>query len=276
MEYAINRYKRLFPQYVLVLFSSIIVYVCVLQFDINISQIGGSVAKIFMLDGIYVHTQLNVMPQGWYCSVLWIDSILIYFLCARFGQKFTKKIASLLAIGIYVILFWKYGHLNLYTQFGFGITVGGFRGFAGLCLGCALGNLGVRERKQSKNKEWIDVIVFLTGTGIIFYALLWNMAYNKSDFVILGFFLVILYYLLGDNNISRLFDRHKLSGLGNISYNMYLIHHVVAVLFGHFNWFRSFDWKIASLAYLGVVIICSLLFEKIISVIKSGIYNGKK
>lgn len=275
-EYAIDRYKRLFPQYLLALLLSVAVYVCVLRVDMNITQISVWVAKILMFDGIYVHKQIDIMPQGWYCSVLLIDSILIYFLCVRFGQKFAKKAALMLAVGIYVILFLRYGFLNLYTQFGLGITVGGFRGAAGLCMGCVLGSMGVGKREQGRKTGWIDAVVFLVSAAIIIYALLWNMAYNKSDFVILGFFLVILYYLLGDNNISRLFDRHKLSGLGNISYNMYLIHHVVAVLFGHFNWFRSFDWKIASLAYLGVVIICSLLFEKIISVIKSGIYNGKK
>lgn len=246
------------------------------QVDMNMTQISAWVAKIFMFDGIYVHTQLDIMPQGWYCSVLLIDSVLVYFLCVRFGQKFAKNVALILALGVYVILFWRYGFLNLYTQFGFGITVGGFRGFAGLCMGCALGSLGVKGRKHGKKTSWIDVVVFLASTGIVFYALLWNTAYNKSDYVILLFFLEILYYLLGDNNISRLFDRYKLTGLGNIAYDMYLIHHAVAVLFDHFNWFRSFDWKIASLAYLGVVVICSLLFEKIISVIKSGIYNGRK
>lgn len=275
-EYAIDRYKRLLPQYVLVLLFSIAIYVCVLRVDINITQISAWVAKILMFDGIYVHTQLNIMPQGWYCSVLLIDSILIYFLCVRFGQKFTKKAALMLAVGIYAILFWRYGFLNLYTQFGFGVTVGGFRGFAGLCMGCALGSLRGGERKQGKKTGWIDAIVFLTSTSVICYALLWNTAHNKCDYAILLLFLVILFYLLGDNNISRFFDRYRLSGLGNISYNMYLIHHVIAVLFDHFNWFRSYDWKIASLVYLGVVVIGSLLFEKIISVIKAGRHSGRK
>lgn len=269
VEYAIDRYKRLFLQYVLVLFFSIVVYVFVLQFDIDIFQMRGWAAKIFMLDGIYVHTQLNIMPQGWYCSVLWMDSILIYFMCVRFGQKFVKKAALMLAVGIYVILFWRYGHLNLYTQFGFGITIGVFRGFAGLCLGCALGNLEIGERKRSKKTGWIDIAVFLVSTGIVFYALLWNTAYNKSDYVILLFFVVILYYLLGDNNISRFFGKYDLSKLGKISYDMYLTHHVIAVVFNNFNWFRSCDWKIASAAYLVVVIICSFLLGKITAVSKA-------
>ena len=213
-EYAIDRYKRLFPQYLLALLLSVAVYVCVLRVDMNITQISVWVAKILMFDGIYVHKQIDIMPQGWYCSVLLIDSILIYFLCVRFGQKFAKKAALMLAVGIYVILFLRYGFLNLYTQFGLGITVGGFRGAAGLCMGCVLGSMGVGKREQGRKTGWIDAVVFLVSTAIIIYALLWNMAYNKSDFVILGFFLVILYYLLGDNNISRLFDRHKLSGLG--------------------------------------------------------------
>ena len=275
-EYAMDRYKRLFPRYLLALLLSVVVCVCALRADMNITQISAWVAKILMFDGIYVHTQIDIMPQGWYCSVLLIDSILIYFFCVKFGQKFAKKAALMLAVGIYMVLFWRYGFLNLYTQFGFGITVGGFRGLAGLCMGNVLCSLGVGKRQHGRKTGWIDAVIFLASTGTIFYALLWNTAYNKSDFVILVFFLVILYYLLGDNNISRLFDRYKLGGLGNISYNMYLIHYAVAVLFDHFNWFRSFDWKIASLAYLGVVVICSLLFEKIISVIKVCIYNGRK
>lgn len=84
--YAMGRYKRLFPKYVAALILSISIYIFVIQEDMDFVQLVLLSAKIFMVDGIFVQTTLNVMPQGWYCSVLWIGSAVVYFQVIRYRE----------------------------------------------------------------------------------------------------------------------------------------------------------------------------------------------
>lgn len=264
VSYTVNRYKRLFPQYILTLLFSILIYVFIIRTDMGPARIGAFISKIFMLDGIYVHTQLDIMPQGWYCSVLLAVSALVYFFNVRWSPTFAKRSAPILAIAIYIALFLKYGHLNLYTQYGIGLTVGFFRGAAGLCLGCALGNIMRKPAEMHEKQPWISIVLFAGLTAITLYALLWNNGYNKSDFLLLPVFIIILYFLLGNTFINGSLDIPIFGRLGEISYTMFLIHHLIAVLFDYYNWFRTCDWKAASIIYLGTVFICSLLFDMMI------------
>lgn len=264
VDYTVSRYKRLFPQYILTLLISIFVYIFILRSDMGTARAGAFISKILMLDGIYVHAQLSIMPQGWYCSVLLAVSALVYFLSIRYNQVFVKRIAPILAIAIYAALFFKYGHLNLYTQHGIILTVGFLRGAAGLCLGCALGNIMHKPVKIHIKQGWISIVLFTGLTGITLYALLWNSGFNKSDFLLLPVFVIILYYLLQDTVISNLLRLPLLGRLGRISYTMFLIHHLIAVLFDHYNWLRAADWKFTSVIYLAAVFICSLLLDTLI------------
>ncbi len=131
LAYAIERYKRLFAKYIVVLIFSIIMYILLFREDMNMMYVMLLIAKLFMVDGIFVQTSLNVMPQGWYCSVLWVGSTVVYFLIIRYGEGIIKRAMLFISAGIYLILFWRYGFLNLYTQYGVGISVGFFRGIAG-------------------------------------------------------------------------------------------------------------------------------------------------
>lgn len=256
-KYTIQRYQRLFPQYLFILIISIVTYGCVMDVRLGFSQLGALISKLLMIDGIYVHSQLNIMPQGWYCSSLLFGSALIYYLCIRYKQNFVKRLAPFFIIGIYALFFFKYGNLNLYTQYGFVITIGCLRGIAGLCLGCVLHEFIKNKTIPQLKSKGIAIPLFGVLTAVILYALLWNSGYSRSDFIFLLILFVILYCLLGDSNIGRLLDTPFFGKLGKISYPMFLVHHLIAVLFDYFDWFRGSDWKIASLMYLGVVLVCS-------------------
>lgn len=258
-KYTLQRYKRLFSQYLLILIISILIYGCVMNVGQNISLSGAFISKLLMLDGIYVHSQLNIMPQGWYCSSLLFGSALIYYLCIRYKQNFVKKLAPFIVIGIYTMFFFKYGNLNLYTQYGFIITVGCLRGIAGLCAGCIINNLIRNQTIVYQKSKWISITLLGFLTVFLLYALLWRKGYSRSDFIVLIVLAVVLYCLLSDDNICSALDKPIFGQLGKISYMMFLVHHLIAVIFDYFDWFRNSDWKIASLMYLGVVCICSCL-----------------
>lgn len=261
VKYTIQRYKRLFPQYLLILVVSILTYRCVMDVRLNISQLGALIPKLLMIDGIYIHPQLDIMPQGWYCSSLLFGSALIYYLYVRYKQNFVKRLTPFVAVGIYTIFLFKYGNMNLYTQTGFVITAGCLRGIAGLCTGCIINSLIKNKTIVRRESKWISISLLGFLTVFLLYALLWNSGYSRSDFIVLIAFAVILYCLLGDDNIGKALDNPVFGQLGKISYMMFLVHHLIAVLFDYFDWFRNSDWKVASLMYLGVVFICSCLLS---------------
>ena len=264
VQYAWGRYKRLYTQYIVVFFIYIVVYLGVWGISWGRKYTSSFVLKMLMLDAIYVREQSSIMPQGWYCSSLLVASAVIYYLFARFGKKFMRYIMPVLSIGIYVILFFRYGYLNLYSQHGFGLTVGTFRAVAGLGSGWVLADLIGKHPAMYLRAKWIQPVCFLTITGGVLYALLWDNGYSKSDFILPVAFMLMLYYLLKDNVISAFLDKPLFSMAGKMSYMLFLIHYLIAVLFDSFSWMRNVDWKITSLAYVVIVTVVSFFLYNIV------------
>lgn len=257
IRYIKERYIRLFPQYLSVLLISVILTVQIVEIKWSSENVFAFLLKFFMLDCFAPGVQISIMPQGWYCSSLLIASALMYYLYSKNEKIFKKIFAPSFSIGIYLVFLLKYGHLNLYTQYGYIVTIGTFRAIAGLCLGSLLENfLGDRTIWPIKGKI-INWSIFLAATVYLLYALLWDNGYDKGDLLVLLFFVIVLLYLLGDTDVSAFFSTPFFEKLGEMSYTMFLIHYTIAVFFSHFGWGRSYDWKIVSILYLLLVFMCS-------------------
>lgn len=270
-DYIVKRYNKLYPQYLFILIFSAFFYIKFFKIVLSKDQIILLILKGFMLDGIYTNAQLNIMPQGWYCSSLLLGSTLIFSLCIKFEDNFAKIFAPILAVGIYIIFYLKFGQLNLYSQYGFIVTVGTFRAIAGLCLGVFLGTLYPKQTHHKKFK-YSNQGFFLILTCLTFYTLLWNNGYKNSDFLMLIVFVAILYYLIQENEIFSFLNKPSFTKLGMVSYTIFLTHHLIATLFDSYNCFRSYDWKITSLIYLLTVILFSYTFYYIYNLGKQFIH----
>ena len=146
----------------------------------------------------------------------------------------------------------------------------------GLVFGCMLGNVVGGGNGKCLKQRWVNIVLFVYFTGGALYALLWDTVYGRSDYVMLLIFVGILYYLLSDNEISRFLNRIRFSLIGSVSYTMFLVHHVIAVMFDHYDWFRDWNWKIASMAYLVMVVVCALLLRELMVMAKTVREKGNR
>lgn len=273
-KYIKNKYIQLFPQYAFVLIGSVLIYIFIFNVHLNRESICGLAFKVFMLDNIYLDKRLhiNIMPQGWYCSSLLSASMFVYFLCLKADERFRERIAPLLSMGIYIVFYYKFHHLNLYTQYGLILTVGTYRAIAGLCLGCFLNNTHIKPICNFTRSKWIQKGGLQILTFLIFYTLLWNHGYNNSDFLMLIAFIILLSDLIYNKPKNNLFIVPVINHLGTISYSMFLIHHLIATIFDQYDWFRTFDWKISSVIYLITVLVTAETLYKLSKLTKHTIH----
>lgn len=273
IEYIWRRYKRLYIPYIIALMLYVIIYFFIGNLNLGIGSIKELILKFTMMDALYVENQLPIIPQGWYCSSLIISSGIVYFGYSFFRDKFAKFISPVLAAGIYVFFLKKYGNLNLYSQYGFGLTVGTYRAIAGLCLGCFLGFIIDSHPNMYFNLKWFHVISFFTVVGSVFYTLLWKNGYDEGDFLLPIAFAILIYYLIKENCISGILSRSAFSLLGDLSYILFLMHYVIAVLFDKYSWLREYNWKTSSMIYL-IAVFCVSVGVKQFTV-KVNIRNNK-
>lgn len=264
IKYIWRRYRRLYIPYIFALVLSVIIYFFIGNLDLKNGNIKALILKFFMMDAVFVENQLLIMPQGWYCSSLIFSSAIVYFFYMIFKEKFIKFASPVLAAGIYIILLRKYGNLNLYSQYGFGLTIGTYRAIAGLCLGCFLGFIIDSHPNMYFDLKWFHWICFFLTGGFAFYTLLWKDGYDKSDFLLPIAFAIMLYYLMKENSVSGVLNRPVLSFFGDLSYALFLMHYLIAVLFDKYSWLRIYDWKVSSMFYLIVVLIVSAGFRKFV------------
>ena len=259
LKYATSRYLRLYPQYLFVLLISFIAYL----FTFSLQEIGGKplkrVLKFLMMDCLYVSERTEIMPQGWYCSALFFASVVVFALCCLLRKKFYCYFAPLLSLSIYAFLYLKFGYLNLYDQFGYIFSVGFYRGIAGLSLGTFIGYIVTKSEGKWNNQRAIRIILIVV-SAICAYGVLWYNGYSKFDFVYVILFAIMIYLLFLMKDICFLFSSKFYIKMLNM---MFLVHHVIALLFSQYDILRGYDWKIVSLVYVVAVIVVTMLLNVI-------------
>lgn len=267
-NYAVKRYIRLLPPYLLAFLTALLIRRIFLG-DIFEGAIGGYVREALMIEMFYNASGQRVNPPDWYCGCLILSSILLYIVF-EFGKHRLKNSYLLLISALcYGILFFRRGNINIFPQTAGVFSIAYLRAFAGMTVGCFIYNF-MNAQNRRFGEKWdktVGGVLFI----VISYMVLWDNAYRFTDYVVILLFILLFCLCVNKEweSNSRLLNR-VIMFLGALSYTLYLNHYTVARVFSKKQYLITYDWKWASLIYL----VSTVLFSVLLFLIEKGIKRG--
>ena len=258
MDYVRQRYKRLFPEYILAFVIALIYHI--LSGEISFKEWFGYVREALMIEiwGIDIIDRIN--PPDWYCGYLLIAYI-VAFAYIRWSQKYKGAlcITAFLTLVMYFIMAMVSSHINIYPQHQSILSTAVWRAIAGVLLGYLIYLLAGKTCSiiRSRKRMIFHILMFLLEV-VLLYILFWENFLPYIDYTAVFFFGLLFYLAI---NMEMKCISRKLRGiieyLGELSFSIYLNHYLIAFIFNKYSWFRSLDWKIVSLLFLAIVFIFS-------------------
>lgn len=279
-EFIWKRYVRLYKDYIIAYVIALLVNVFIFKVAIS-DNIMGYISEALMLEIGNLNSGLRINPPDWYCGYLLLASFIVYILQKKI-KKGIGKLSLFWGIALYALLAIRQGHLCIFPLSGDISWMAVLRAVAGLLIGFSVFEI-YKKKKSVKVNSYILKIFFGGGIIIISYMLLWDSAFDLSDYIILPIFaiLICVSQFVDIKCLSRI-DSKVWKSFSQLSYIVFLNHYVIVKLLNYYNVFKYMDWKIVSALYIFIIFLvsyCLLLMreklERLVNSIKSEIMRDK-
>ena len=259
--FAAKRYLRLWKEYIVVFAVSLLAENLILGVSFN-GELPRYFSEALML-GFYSNASADcVIPAGWYCGYLMCGTIIILVLYALLKKKFLY-ISGALSLILYVFLLGFNASLCIYPKDACILSMWTLlRILAGLLVGCFI--YGLSNSKLGNINSAILGPIIVVCFFILAYSLLWEMGFNRLDFVKVPVFAVMfLLSVMMGNKIRPVEGIRKVTCYaGDVSYTMFLSHFLIVRAFCiKGTTLHALDWKQISFAYLIIVIIVATVLH---------------
>lgn len=269
LQYIIQRYIRLFPEYFIAFSISLI---C--RFIMNGVLPGnwmGYVKEMLMIEFWCLDSSERVNPPDWYCGYLLLASVIVFIYMKQIRKyKMPIYITGIMTTALYVYLACYSSHINLYPQYRIGISIAIFRALAGLLMGCLIYLLNYVRCNDSNHEKSKFLYILMVPLGIaLSYILLWENRLPYIDYAAIFFFALLFSFAV---NMKRkkynIYFEGVITYLGKMCFTVYLNHYIVAYVFAKYSLFRELDWKITSMLFLAGTFIFSYFIYQLINIIR--------
>lgn len=272
-QFAIMRFKRLFPTYIVGITLAYGVFIVdTLRDGVSINWL--DLLMIYLPDGLMLQETgafyfSPVHAATWFVGVLFIGSLLIYSALA-FNRKLALHILFPIAIlGIYSLVFSN--NLHLVDLFATESPLKGVvflplaRGVAAMCLGVLLASFNDTCLTASKH-IFLDSLSLICVVIITIYGFVIQPYYEPQ---ILILFCILSITLLNPQSLfNSLFKGKIWESLGGITYEMLLLHIPCRFLINYAYGLIPYYRILWILAYMGLTILTSFLLKAGIQKIK--------
>lgn len=262
LAYLLSRYRRLIGTYIISFFLEVLCRIVFFK-EKFLGTIRGYVCELFMLEIGGNSSKDRINPPDWYCGILLIATVILVIIIVAGINKIPSPFYLGTACFIYAVLFYKYGHVNIYPQYVGIAYMSIFRGLAGLMTGTWLNRItGKTYHGEKRNLSLISIVLLIW----ILYMTLWDNAYSYTDYLVIAAFIFVFYTcILGYIQINNEKLSKTILLMGRISYSIYLNHYLVALIFSKTRVFCRCDWKLISAVYLFCVILVSAIVYYIVN-----------
>ena len=241
-SYAVRRFLRLWPHYLLTLSAFVSMRIFFLRTLTVEAFLKQGFFEIFLLQSF---GSSYVVMLFWYVSALLLASVLLYWLGLALRDHL--PLLALFTAPLILSLFYQhYGTVDHTTNAAIAGSLGLWRVAAGLGLGCAARCLTGQPRRRTPLRSLLWEVGLLLALALII-----NRTYHSPwDFIsILPLTLLVSSVFRGNSPLSRLLDNPLSALLGKISYGFYLNQCFFLHLFGPVIPVRSY-WPTAVLYLL--------------------------
>ena len=252
-NFIIQKIKRFYPIY-LNAFLLMFIYHSIINNFIVLKPIN-FLLEILMLSFLY--EPMN--PPSWFLGVLFFILPIIYFMIIKYKKVF-YLLSPYIIIIIYMNILYQYHILDVWAQyFGF-LTIGIYRGIAGVLLGCV--SYKIYSYLITRNINISVIFLVESITFIILLKIICGSARSINDFIAPVLFAVlIISAFLPQIKWLTILNNKYISFLGNLTLSIFLNHWIVfQILFKHFSFL---DLKYLIILYLFLIMIWSYLALKL-------------
>lgn len=262
-SWVFNKIKKLYPIYFITLILSIIIrwnWITTLTLK---EFIGKFSLNLVLLQSLFRNEALNFNPLSWFLSVL----VIIYVFTIPI-MKSVKKISVrntvLLVLGVILLQFSInilkeniFTNMYLYSNPAYRILE--------FILGILIAKIYVEKKIEISHATLVEILI-----GIIF-SLQYLLHFKINTIVGISYYniiftLAIYIFALGQGRISKLLKIKLLQNLAKISFEFYMIHELILIIFRYVFQNLQFHWIlnriIISIVSFVFSLICAVLIEK--------------
>ena len=256
-EYSWDKIKRFYPEVLIVTIPATIVYFAGL--GPNPIALFNS---IFFLQNIGIFSGGGVNLPLWYINVLLLGGGIIYAVLYNYRRLAITIVFPLLVLMVYTyILNENKGSFEWFAiKQSFYIPL--WRGMAGLCLGCLLARF--HEIKLSKPilkvTRLLDVLLLMSVVGSIVCVF---VAHHLDCYALLFYSIIILSCFTRGTLVNKLFSHSIWNYLGQLSFEMLLVHMPIAWVLGKIYSVWNFPAVVLMMLYILLTLISSMLLKYI-------------
>ena len=257
-EFIGKRYKKLYPYYMLSLIFAVISMILLDRIETVPFKliVAAAIEEVLCVqEWGFLNLPFSFNGITWYVSAMLLVAIIFCSICKYIEHKNIQKVIAFFMIICAMIIFFKFGHLDLHGVLKFHFPVGVARGILGMGVGwftyCYKDNLLSIISKFS-NLFAVSIFLFTVLT-----------VYTKngiSDFIVYPLSVIIL---IASYRLPRkiFFDYPCFKYLGNLSYMIYLIHITL------FNLLSKYIIEFNVVFFTFTSVLLSIVFIRIMKVI---------
>ena len=270
LDYSLKRFTKFFPKYIVCLLPIFFIVNYKWIKEINIESVTDIVLRFisegFMLQGFGLFPSGSNYPM-WFLSVLIISGGIIFSFLKVDRRKALGVFFPLFAILTYMYIFSdgkrcieRWGYPNwFYIPF--------LRGMADICLGVML--MAVISYKRTfleKNTKTLDIISCLSLFLLILITVI-EPSHDQYSLLFIPFILTGCF--LKKSLFNRIFTHSIWIKLGNISYEMFLVHAFIIKIYSHTIMPMISSATLIIIVYLTLVISVAYIINIIFAAVSS-------
>lgn len=267
IEYLSNRLKRFIPSYLIVLGVMIIIkykQFVPIQFNLDyfFEKIIGLLPQILLLQtsGIYDGLTMVNNPM-WYLSVLIIGGSILYCWLS-WNEKLTLNLLLPVVVYIgYIILFSQGKSLDYLWGSGFPMI----RGLSNMGMGIIIGKFTYSYHNRVERHFYFYNVMSIICYSLFILLMLPQKAYDYYCVILIPFILIGL--TLPNKatfSIRNIFNNSIWGKLGGISYEMYLLHMPIGIVFLKIHKEFTISIIVLTILYIATLLIFSNLLKKLV------------
>ena len=262
LNYTTRRFVRFFPKYIICLIPIFVLVNYQWLKEVSLTSVTDIILR-FISEGLMLQSN-GLFPSGsnypmWFLSVLLLGGGIIYSILRTERRRAIGFIFPLLIVFSYMYIFSdhkscieRWGHPN-------GFYIPFVRGMADICMGVML--MTVISNKKALLEKKIKTVNFASIISLIFLVIISTIEPSHDQYCLIFIPSILIGCFIESSFFNRIFNHHIWNKLGNISYEMFLIHALIVKVYAHTIMpFISSVWLIV-IVYLAIVILTALLIN---------------
>jgi peptidoglycan/LPS O-acetylase OafA/YrhL len=255
--YFLHRLARLYPLHILTMFFIFLIYSNFYQAFPFQKPLETAFYNLFLLHGLGFAHSWNWNDPSWSISVEFFGSVLAIPILIKIRNNLL--LATVSAIG-YIIVIANHHNLMAATDVHFYIFSSGIiKSISGMSLGVMVRNLTIDHSSVKTNNIKIYLLQIISMITVSYFIYTKDSVLSYDGLVIIAITYIVYSTTSYNTFLTKLLSCNLLSGLGKISFSLYLLHTPLMLTLDQISFFRGKGFLIQSFIFSILILLISII-----------------